>query len=613
MQRTIVPTYDVHSENADDDSLYGIIRCGNVILESFSESSPQSPYVAGDTYGSSYNTTSDNFSGVGYATFHALCDASEISLGTVDPERSVKTTSTTIVGTLATWPDDCSLKSRLTITRKSAITGYTTIDYTTFNTATLPSGVTCASSIVCTHDPSKVLDRTLTYTDSGCVFHHNATVTTAGIFNVLEGVRSVCDGSGSARGWRNARDVELSSGVFAKGYYSQTSAPSTSSFPSADFTIGTGGGSEFTSVSTISAAPGSYRTVIETYSASGRLSSQLLGVGSDSSAFVLSNQWNFSAIIMAYEDGGINRSSFTVGVNMQFVSGRGLQNARGEALQNRNVECVRYQPNGVQNSASHMGLTSSSGHTPFVEFDVKVPIGVWRIQCSSSESGNVGAYNVTFQMASPFSGDTSLVLMTEVRPYGSCNYQFNGTFAVESLTLDSFNTTYVGVDPDTFIKVKIDQKNNFTQGATVLVPMTNLTQTGLWAYYQTCLDDIPGFFSDMNLHPIHVHAAANVTGRPFLATAVPTFINVAVLPNSVEIQTAIDPYIPLIVWGGLMLFWFYLVAWLPAIVSLMNLGNLLLPTPIWGLEASVMLFILATALHVLAMRGIIPAPWGRRN
>lgn len=53
----------------------------------------------------------------------------------------------------------------------------------------------------------------------------------------------------------------------------------------------------------------------------------------------------------------------------------------------------------------------------------------------------------------------------------------------------------------------------------------------------------------------------------------------------------------------------YFVAWFPAIAAIMALAANLFSPPIWGLPGSVMLVTLAFAIHVLAVRGLVPRPW----
>lgn len=74
----------------------------------------------------------------------------------------------------------------------------------------------------------------------------------------------------------------------------------------------------------------------------------------------------------------------------------------------------------------------------------------------------------------------------------------------------------------------------------------------------------------------------------------------------VEISTAIDPYMPLILWGGLMLFCIWLAAenitaWLPASFALMNLVSTMLEPPLFTHTYRVFLFLLGFMMHALVV------------
>lgn len=81
--------------------------------------------------------------------------------------------------------------------------------------------------------------------------------------------------------------------------------------------------------------------------------------------------------------------------------------------------------------------------------------------------------------------------------------------------------------------------------------------------------------------------------------------------GTVNLSTEFDPWIPLVIWGGLFIVFLYFVAWLPAVVCMMNLGSNLFTPALWNTQASVMFFVIALAIYVMATRGLIPAVWGR--
>lgn len=155
-----VGSYDVNSDS-DTDGLYGIIRCMTT-LSSLTESNAQTTYVAGDTIGVTYSAGSATTGTTNTVTAAVLCNAVTGLTAADQLTTSSRTSSTTIKGTNAAWPDDCTLTFKLAITRNSAITGYTSQPYTEF-TGTPPSGVTYSGDgLTATRTATKTLDRTLT-------------------------------------------------------------------------------------------------------------------------------------------------------------------------------------------------------------------------------------------------------------------------------------------------------------------------------------------------------------------------------------------------------------------------------------------------------------------
>lgn len=88
-----------------------------------------------------------------------------------------------------------------------------------------------------------------------------------------------------------------------------------------------------------------------------------------------------------------------------------------------------------------------------------------------------------------------------------------------------------------------------------------------------------------------------------------TVASSTVIKEDSMISTAIDSYIPLIVWGTLLIILLVWNAWLPAVAALMNLANTQLPDPVWSFAASVMFIGITLVLHSMAVNGLIPVPW----
>lgn len=67
------------------------------------------------------------------------------------------------------------------------------------------------------------------------------------------------------------------------------------------------------------------------------------------------------------------------------------------------------------------------------------------------------------------------------------------------------------------------------------------------------------------------------------------------------IETALDSWIPILIWGAVMLLCLWAEAWTPAVMAMLNVAVLLPNTPLWGRPASIMLFIIGLFLHVIIM------------
>lgn len=85
-----------------------------------------------------------------------------------------------------------------------------------------------------------------------------------------------------------------------------------------------------------------------------------------------------------------------------------------------------------------------------------------------------------------------------------------------------------------------------------------------------------------------------------------TLTTLVYVPRSgvTTLETAFDSYIPVVLWGGLLIFCLWLAgdritAWFPAAMALMNLMNSLLEPNYYGLPASIMFFSIAIVVHAL--------------
>lgn len=72
------------------------------------------------------------------------------------------------------------------------------------------------------------------------------------------------------------------------------------------------------------------------------------------------------------------------------------------------------------------------------------------------------------------------------------------------------------------------------------------------------------------------------------------------------LETAVDAWIPFVIWGGLLVFCLYLAgehlsAWFPAAAALLNLTANLPAPAVYSREAAIMLFLVAFMTHALTV------------
>lgn len=80
--------------------------------------------------------------------------------------------------------------------------------------------------------------------------------------------------------------------------------------------------------------------------------------------------------------------------------------------------------------------------------------------------------------------------------------------------------------------------------------------------------------------------------------------------DTVEITTAFDAYVPLIIWGVSLIFALYRNAWFPAIMSFASLTVSAIPGQTFmPLALSIVLFAITWVVHSAIVNGFIPAPW----
>lgn len=505
-------TYDEHSENGDTPARHGIIVCSTA-LSTLTESNPQTTkYQPEDTIGTSYAGTAQFDSTNTGDPWLRCSDPGLIFTPFLDLGDDFLTTTTdsrttTVIGSLIDrFPDDCTPTFGFRITRNSAVTGFTTIPYTTIN-GTLPTGVTLTTDgRNATFTPTgKTVDRTITQVTS-CEYHINASATVVTQVEVLEGVTSHCH-----NGWTYARGGSIPNNQAGRGFTVRTSPPSTNNYPSVDFLTGGGGSTSWTAVSITNPALGVYHGGIQTFSTTARTEAVLLGIGNITQTFTLTNVRTFDALTNAKTSGGANESVFILANDQQFLSARALRNVRGELLSGVNVVCQRTKPDASVEAAVNMGNTDATGHTAFIEFGVIAPSGQWTTVCTSTAAGNTASYTIRYFHISPFTADTNVVIEWKVNATGRLTIAAGihsvklGESAIEQDFFDDTND------------VSFEVVARACDGC-VWWPVTSgkLIQAGTNPYWASNVT-LPGNFTNGGY--LHIHVWGNFTGRMFLGTA----------------------------------------------------------------------------------------------
>lgn len=616
----------------DIAGIWGIIRC-TTGLSILNESNPQTIYVAGDTIGTTITLNATPYDTTASGHWWVQCDTTVYRLTTDDfPTVTAKAKTTTVIGTLNVWLTTCTdLDFGFRFTRNSAVSGWTTTSWGVFS-GTLPAATTLTDSDTnATFHSIKDLSRVVSTFGTCAPYHVNASGTVVTSFNRMEGVRSDCT-------WENARNVAVPNNRPIRAYYTRSTNPSTTDYPSTDILAGGGGAIEWTAQSVITATPSIfYHGAVQTYNAAGRTLPDLLSVGNISGMFTLSNIRHFTDIqLWKVSPGGTNSSSFTSGDDQLFVSARGLSNIRNEVLSTVNATCRRVFPNGGTESEVPMGNTDGSGNTAFNEFAVQPPLGEYDMICSSEAAGNIAHYTVTYVVSSAFTGNTQVVIET---------WRANNTLTI-GVSIDS--VTEMGLEENFFDdpeNVQYSVKGRYDDGYPFYTIAEGLlTQAG----------DLPVWVTNTTLPNngtkyIHIHAWGDFAGNTLLGvreveqwnntrlegtfngTFNGTYLNLTLdagnfsgnftgnftgnvtfldIMGTVILESALDQYLPILLYGGLLVFFLLINAPLPATASLMGLINSQLPAPIWPTVGSVFFLAITVILHVLFVKwGNIIAKW----
>lgn len=353
-----------------------------------------------------------------------------------------------------------------------------------------------------------------------------------------------------------------------------------------------------------------------------------------------SYQWNMTAVNAAKTAGGANVSSFILGTDQEFVKAFGLKNPRNEFGSGKAVTCTRLRPDLVSEVGVSMGNTDASGNTGSVEFPVNSPAGLWTITCAhSTSSGNSATYSIQIAHLSSLTSDVNIAIAFNITNESGVRYV---NITALTRTVDTTCDCVVQLFPDGALRLTLAAYNTSALTYTDIIlnrsSMTQITDSNNMlraAFYAKVV------INDSNLtYPLFAWTTGNLTSRPFLSSATYLFPGDSVNANTtpayngnftgnftgnmtilsaigqVVLQTSIDSWVPLVIWGGLFIFFLWYVAWAPAIGALLGLTGALLGSignTMYPQNAATMVFIILLAAHVIVTRSINPTLWGRKE
>lgn len=607
-QRTTIPTYDTNSDTTTS-GLYGVIRC-NTALTSLVDSNPPSGanrYKGGDLIGLSHSSNTTAYRAADDINLRVTCDASRIDLGTDKLSTMSSDLSQVLKGSRTTWPNGCDLKGYLN-PQQSALSGFTAYNYTTFDI--IPGGTSATGDGGVLYDIPKTLDRLLITVPGGrcdtpfhkttgadvtkrnlgqdvlwqCQWAHNATFGTTGPVNngLFKAYICNCPINGSSYGADVATTVN---GTFATSNGEHDSTHTIK-----------------TTYEHLSPPEDVVDSVIESYALS-RTDAELLNYGGINetgtpSKLIVSETLTFDSLRNSKTAGGANASTFNIGADEQYLTPLGLRDATGDPYPASPVSCDRVRPDNTTEETRSFGTTDANGDASELSYVPKAPSGEWRFDCSTGKDGNSGFYTITFVYQSTFTGDITI---------GVAHKPHNAThtnFTVILRQYDPVTDDIVPVLADNNTARLYIKKENGAFPVFQVVPGSpfNTTQAcpTCAVYYVLVETDL----IETDGRRVMLYAHANITQSPFISGTQYLYGRDNLL--DISLTTAIDPYIPIVLWGLLLIMSFRRQAWLPGIAAMSNLGASLFDPDVYSLEAQVMLFAISYVLYHLAERGMMP-------
>lgn len=507
--RTGTFPYDVNSEDAQASSHWGVLRC---LARAATFTDPAQPvlYVGGDTFTARLALTASPYNAGTTGQLAATCAASTVTLGNAAFGTTETDISTTIKGDLSTWPDDCTLGQRASLTRLSAVPGFTAKPYARW-WGTQPPGLTVSpDGLTLSRSTGKTLDRDLT--GSACA----ARIAGAVVPVLHRAEPATLEGT-----WTNGRGEPVTSGRLADAYPYRigTTPEDESDFIHIPGTFAASGFLAVTAQSTPTAtttaetpAP-DYATHVRTYGAS-RTTGELHNLGACPAFVDVSASWSFAGLTLSKNAAPlVNASNFVIGEDRLFLRAEGLTNARGAALSGKAVTCQRTLPDATNEAPASMGTTDADGTTPVREFGIIAPAGTWVARCDASENGNAASFAVAYLHASPLTAQTSLGIVTSPAP-GGFTVNVSAVFRAYAPACDCPDRAF----PDAGGAVRL----------TVLFYNATAGTWDAWASRLPMNQTSPqesAFFVVVDVHdldaerPVLLIVSANVTGRAFLSSS----------------------------------------------------------------------------------------------
>lgn len=583
-QNVVGPTtvYDVNSETDPGGSIagvpgptVGIYRCNPKPTVLDMGTSPLNPWIGGDS--PTIRTAVDSTSEISQTTGiqRLVCssspnhDASAIQFGT-----STSTATFTVVGPPNDWQTGCTFVAEAILNRKSSISLYSTTDYAVWNQASPPAGVVFPDSLTAAFT-GNTLNRILTKTGT-------CTVTVLGTTTTVVNRGEVVHITGCSP-WKDGRGNNVLNNQPASTFVQRgTQWQITTDFGRFDGLFGASGAfpSDNTATSSATVTTGlAYRKMVLEYSTTARTDAVLFNWGNStgivdvSATFFLGSPTPTNGILNSKTAGGANVSAFTISVDSQHVSVRNVVDASGNPVASVPVTCFRTRPDLVTESTVSVGSTDSSGNTPDTTFSVIAPGGRWHLTCSGTLNGNTfntGSYDISFFFTSAFTADKTIPILWNVTGVNATHSRVNITMGfwfynpgvapatdgmeclfpddVVRLTIRAYNSTSTNYDI-IVISRQVMVPSVLPSGALECDWTFNLTVAnstlakGAWAF-----------------------TTFNFTGSPFAGSE--AYI-LQTQSSGVDIMGAVtfpawDPYVPLFVWGVLLILFYWLEAYIAA-------------------------------------------------